>query len=116
MGMRTGQGMTWNAHRVRSLRCVHGIRAYRSAEKNGEWLTMSEAAKLLGLTNHAIRRLINERILPAEQVVPDAPYQIRTSDIHSEAVTAAIARRHRPYRVDADGQLPMFISTSEGGA
>jgi excisionase family DNA binding protein len=41
---------------------------------------MSEAAKLLGVTNHAIRRLINERILPAQQVVPDAPYQIRASD------------------------------------
>ena len=50
MGMRTGQGMTWNAHRVSSLRRVHGIHAYRSAEKNGEWLTMSEAAKLLGVS------------------------------------------------------------------
>jgi DNA invertase Pin-like site-specific DNA recombinase len=116
MGMRTGQGMTWNAHRVRSLRCVHGIHAYRSAEKNGEWLTMSEAAKLVGVTNHVIRHLIKEHILPAQQVVPDAPYQIRASDLQSEAVTAAIARKHRPYRVDADGQLPMFISTSKGGA
>ena len=116
MGMRTGQGMTWNAQRVSSLRREHGIHAYRSAEKNGEWLTMSEAAKLFGVTNHVIRRLIKERILHAEQVVPDAPYQIRASDIQSEAVTAAIARKHRPCRVDVDGQLPMFISTSEGGA
>ena len=76
MGIRTGQGLTWNAHRVRSLRFVHGIHAYRSAEKNSEWLTMSEAAKLVGVTNHIIRRLIKERILPAQQVVPDAPYQI----------------------------------------
>jgi hypothetical protein len=116
MGMRTGQGMTWNAQRVSSLRREHGIHAYRSAEKNGEWLTMSEAAKLFGVTNHVIRRLIKERILHAEQVVPDAPYQIRASDMQSEAVTAAIARKHRPCRVDVDGQLPMFISTSEGGA
>jgi len=34
MGMRTGQDMTWNAHRVSSLRCAHGIHAYGSAEKN----------------------------------------------------------------------------------
>ena len=92
MGMRTGQGMTWNAHRVSSLRREHGIHAYRSAEKHGEWLKMSEAAKLLGVTNHVIRRLIMERILRAEQVVPDAPYQIRASDMQSEAATAAIAR------------------------
>ena len=116
MGIRTGQDLTWNAHRVRSLRCVHGIHAYRSAEKNGEWLTMSEAAKLVGVTNHIIRRLIKERILPAQQVIPDAPYQIRASDLQREAVNAAIARKHRPCRVGADSQLPMFISTSEGGA
>ena len=47
MGMSTGQGKTWTAHRVSSLRRVHGIYAYRSAEKNGEWLTMSEAATAL---------------------------------------------------------------------
>src|ERR1035438_8066153 len=47
MGMRTGQDKTWTAHRVSSLRRVRGIHAYRSAEKDGEWLTASEAAKLL---------------------------------------------------------------------
>ena len=116
MGMRTGQDLTWNANRVRSLRCVHGIHAYRSAEKSGEWVTMSEAAKLVGVTNHMIRRLIKERILHAEQVVPDAPYQIRASDLQSARVTEAIAGKGRPCQDDADGQLPMFISTSEGGA
>lgn len=116
MGMRTGQGLTWNANRVSSVRREHGIHAYRSAEKNGEWLTLSEAAKLVDVNNHVIRRLIKERILHAEQVVPDAPYQIRASDMQSQAVTTAIARKHRPCRINADGQLPMFISTSEGGA
>ena len=38
---------------------------------------MSEAAKALGVTNHLIRRLIKTGILPAVQVVPGAPYQIR---------------------------------------
>jgi excisionase family DNA binding protein len=116
MGMRTGQGMTWNAQRVCILRREHRIRAYRSADKNGEWLTMSEAAELLGVSHHVIRRLIRERILCAEQVVPGAPHQIRACDLRSEQVAAAIARKHRPCRSNADGQLPMFISTSEGGA
>ena len=116
MSMRTGQGMTWNAQRVSSVRREHGIHAYRSAEKNGEWLTMSEAAKLVGVTRHFIRRLINERILHADQVVPDAPYQIRASDMQSEAVAAAIARKHRPCRRNVDDELPMFISISEGEA
>ncbi|WP_228392638.1 hypothetical protein [Pseudomonas helleri] len=116
MGMRSGQGKTWTASRVSSLRRVHGIHAYRSAQKNGEWVTMTEAATQLGVTNHVIRRLIKDRILAAEQVVADAPYQIRARDLQSEDVTAAIARKHRPCRVDAQGQLPMFTGTSGGGA
>jgi DNA invertase Pin-like site-specific DNA recombinase len=111
MGMRTGQGKTWTAHRVSSLRRVHGIHAYRSAEKNGEWLTMRDAAELLGVTNHAIRRVIKAGILPATQVVPDAPYQIRSSDLQTQAVMSAIARKGRPCRAIAEDQLPMFPDT-----
>ena len=111
MGMPTGQGKTWTAHRVSSLRRVHGIRAYRSAEKNSEWLTRSEAAPLLGVTHHRIRRLIKDGILAAEQVVPGAPYQIRTTDLRDERVTTATGRTARPYRADPENQLPMFTST-----
>jgi hypothetical protein len=116
MGIRTGQGKTWTARRVGSIRSVRDIHAYRSAGKNGEWLTMIEAARQLGVTSHVIRRLIKERILPAEQVMPDAPWQIRASDLRSEAVTAALTRKHRPCRNEVEGQLPMFIEASEGGA
>lgn len=49
MGLPTGQGKTWTAHRVSSVRRVRGIHAYRSAEKDGEWLTLTEAAKALGV-------------------------------------------------------------------
>jgi excisionase family DNA binding protein len=108
MGMPTGQGKTWTAHRVSSVRRVNGIHAYRSAEKDGEWLTMSEAAGKLGVTNHRIRRLIKNRILPAEQVVPGAPYQIRASDLENQRVTAALGRKGRPYRIDRENQIPLF--------
>ena len=111
MGLPTGQGKTWTAHRVSSVRRVRGIHAYRSAEKDGEWLTMTEAAMALGVTNHAIRRLIKTGSLPAVQVVPGAPYQIRADDLASESIRTAIARKGRPCRtVDAD-TLPMFTDT-----
>ena len=116
MGMRTGQGKTWTAHRVSSLRRVRDIPAYRSATKDGQWLTMSEAASALGVTNHVIRRLINDRILAAEQVVPGAPYQIRAKDLEAAEIQSAIARKVRPCRVDLENQVPMFTSTYEGGA
>src|SRR5467141_2785343 len=54
MGLPTGQGKTWTAHRVSSVRRVRGIHAYRSAEKDGEWLTLIEAARLCGVTSHRI--------------------------------------------------------------
>ena len=111
MGLPTGQGKTWTAHRVSSVRRVRGIHAYRSAEKDGEWLTMTEAAKALGVTNHAIRRLIKAGVLPAVQVVPGAPYQIRADDLTSETVKTAVARKGRPCRVADADTLPMFTDT-----
>jgi excisionase family DNA binding protein len=111
MGMPTGQGKTWTAHRVSSVRRVNGIHAYRSAEKDGEWLTMSEAATMLGVTHHRIRRLIKDGILAAEQVVPGAPYQIHADDLQQERVAAAIARTSRPCRADLENQISMFPAT-----
>lgn len=111
MGMLTGQGKTWTAHRVASLRRVRDIHAYKPAEKDGEWLTMSQAATKLGVTNHHIRRLITTGLLPAVQVVPRAPYQIRVSDLMTQKIIDAATRTSRPCRVDDDDQISMFSST-----
>ena len=111
MGMPTGQGKTWTAHRVSSIRRVRGIHAYRSAEKTGEWLTMSEVAAKFGVTNHRVRRLIAAGILAAEQVVPGAPYQIRAADLQNERVAKAIGRKGRPRHIDHENQIPMFPNT-----
>ncbi|MDX8503140.1 recombinase family protein [Mesorhizobium sp. VK4C] len=81
MGLRTGQNKTWTAKRVSSIRRVNGIDGYLSADKSSEWRTMTEAARELNVTNHSIRRLIREQILPARQLVRGAPYQIRLSDL-----------------------------------
>ena len=111
MGLPTGQGKTWTAHRVASVRRVRGIHAYLSAEKDGEWLTMSEAARVSGVTSHTIRRLIKTGVLPAVQVVPGAPHQIRAADLTSDPVKTAITRKGRPCRVADVGTLPMFTGT-----
>lgn len=111
MGMPTGQGKTWTAHRVASVRRVRGIHAYRSADKGGAWLTMTEAAKALGVTNHRIRRLIKTGVLPAEQVVPGAPYQIRADDLNSTEVQTSAARNNRPCRSVDTNTIPMFTDT-----
>jgi len=111
MGLPTGQGKTWTAKRVGSVRRVRNIHAYQSAQKGGDWLTMSEAAEALGVTNHTIRRLIKANILPAVQVVPGAPFQIRVSDLTTDAVKSAATRKGRPCRAFDERTLPMFTDT-----
>jgi excisionase family DNA binding protein len=111
MGLPTGQNKTWTAKRVSSIRRVNGIDAYLSADKSSDWCTMSEAAAELNVTNHAIRRLIKNGILPATQVIKGAPYQIRRSTLQSEAVTTATERKGAPCRSESEHQLQMFPST-----
>jgi len=111
MGMRTGHDKTWNATRVSSIRRVNDIDGYLSADKDGPWRTMSEAAKELGVTNHVVRRLIKEEILPANQVVAGAPYQIRAADLRSDQVQQAIRRKGRPCRANSEKQISMFSDT-----
>jgi DNA invertase Pin-like site-specific DNA recombinase len=111
MGMPTGQGKTWTAKRVGDLRRVHGIHGYRSADKNGEWLTLRDAAAKLGVSHHQIRKLIKAGVLVSEQIMPDAPHQIRAADLASNQVVAALKRKGRPCRPDSEKQISMFPGT-----
>jgi Recombinase/Resolvase, N terminal domain/Recombinase zinc beta ribbon domain len=111
MGMPTGQGKTWTAHRVGSIRRVNGIHGYLSADKKGEWLTLSDAATKLGVSHHQVRKLIKAGILVSEQIIPDAPHQIRAADLNSEQVVTALARKGRPCRAAAENQISMFSDT-----
>src|SRR3954468_14166753 len=111
MGLRTGQGKSWTAHRVSSLRRVHGIRAYRSAEKTGEWLTLSEAAAKLGVSHHRMRALLKAGVVIAEQVMKGAPHQIRASDLDDQRVGAFLDGACRPRRGHSQNQPSMFSDT-----
>lgn len=79
--------------RLQSLRTVHKISGYRPSDKNGEWLTMSDAAARLGVSHIKIRRFIRDGILPADRVMRCAPYQIRSSDLEDERIKAELARK-----------------------
>ena len=116
MRMPTGQGKTWTAHRVGSIRRVNGIHGYLAAEKNGEWLTMRDAAAKLGVSHHQVRKLIKAGVLASQQIMLDAPHQIRAADLDTEQVAAALRQKGRPCRAISENQLSMFSSTCEGGA
>ncbi|MYH36924.1 MAG: recombinase family protein [Rhodospirillaceae bacterium] len=108
MGIPTGYGNGWTARRVAGTRRKRGIRAYHSSETDADWRTMTEAAKELGVSNHVIRSLIKDGVLPAEQLVPCAPWQIRAEDLRSEKVANALSQKKAPRRASCEGQMSMF--------
>lgn len=105
-GHRTGQGLGWTAKRVASHRRTHDIPGYESAVKDGRCLTLLEAAQKLGVTCHAVRKLIREGTIPARQLVFDAPWQIMAEDLDRPEVRDALSRRRRrrgrPSRISRD--------------
>ena len=105
MGLLTGQKNTWNAVRVGAYRRKHNVPAYESSVKDGRCLTMIEAVKKLGVSHYFIRKLIRTGILPARQVVKDAPWQIQAADLDRPEVQEALRQRRgrgRPSRKSED--------------
>ena len=90
------------------MRDIHG---YRSAERDGEWLTLRDAAAKVGISHHQIRKLIKAGILASEQVIPDAPHQIPAADLETEPVLQALKLKGRPCRADQENQISMFSDT-----
>jgi hypothetical protein len=75
-GKKTGRGNGWtSAYAVRNHR---NIATYRDGERleRGE-VTLDEAAVALNISAATIRRIINERLLPASQLCKGAPWDIR---------------------------------------
>lgn len=94
----TGHGQSWIRGRVVAYRRTIGLPAYGPAQRDGTVVTMRDAATALGVTSQVVRGLITRGILPAHQVMPDAPWQIRVQDLSAEAVREAIRTRRRSPR------------------
>lgn len=111
LGYRTGADNTWTESRVRSLRNQRGIPAF-DPQVRGDWLTMKEAAEQLTVSPPVIRRLIDDGILPAKQVIRSAPWVIQREDLDLPAVQSAVnavkTGRRSPRSVDAKTQVPLF--------
>jgi excisionase family DNA binding protein len=102
-GKPTGRGNGWTRSRVCWLRNHRGIAPYREGERGerGE-VTLEEAAGVLKVSEATVRRLINEKILPATQHCKGAPWVIRGDDLHDALVkqTADTRRQRHPPSVD----------------
>lgn len=99
LGYRTGQGNPWTTSRVCSLRNSHGIPVF-NPEADRPVLTLQQAARRLGICDQSLRRLIQEGVVVAHQVVTYAPWCVQVEELDKEVVqhaAVAIAQR-RPGR------------------
>jgi len=112
LGLRTGTGQSWSENRVYSARHYHQLPAYDPNRASDEVVTMEEAAQRLGVSSTSVRRLIELKKMPANQVMPCAPWQIPVEALDSEEVRRAVrnikVRAHVPRTQNSDQQQTMF--------
>jgi Recombinase/Recombinase zinc beta ribbon domain len=96
--LRTGAGNSWNAQRVYGLRRQQGLPGAGSNAGN-RTMTLQQAVDRLGVSELSVRRLIEQKVRPATQVVPCAPWEISLEALNLPAVQQAIdsaRKRKRP--------------------
>lgn len=94
--LRTGQGNSFTARRVATLRVRLGIPSPRVPTPvdtdDASWMDVPSAARELGVSVDTIRRWARERFLEARQVMPQAPWRIHvTEDVQRKVVPDAPA-------------------------
>jgi DNA invertase Pin-like site-specific DNA recombinase len=115
LGYHTGAGNTWTHGRVTALRNHQGIAVFTPALDHANRLTLADAAKRLGVSTAAARRLVTRGLLPATQAVPYAPWSIRADALDTEAVQQAVNAVQRGQalpRTPAPNQLTIENSTT----
>lgn len=117
LGHRTGHANTWNRVRVQSARYQHGLPSFVPGSLPTT-ITVMEAAKKLDVSPHFVRRLIQDEILPARQVVTGAPWEIAPSDLMTQSVADAVVNRswRSPRREAELGQLALVSDGYPEGA
>jgi len=90
MRCKSSDGKSWTVARVRELRERLGIVAFDPANVKIETITVDEAANRLNICVGSVKRLIRERVLPATQLMPSAPWQIPASALDTEAVKTGV--------------------------
>jgi len=108
--LRTGAGNSWNAQRVYGLRRQCELPSVGSNAET-QTLTLQQAVERLGVSELSIRRLIEQRVLPAKQAVPCAPWEIPLEALNLPLVQQAIEstrQRKRPPTASDERSDPLF--------
>ena len=105
LGRKTGKGNRWTKSSVGIIRRKHGIKPAPKHKDDGI-LNMAQAKRYCGVSDSTLMRLIKANILPAEQVAPFAPYEIKRSDLDSEPVSTILKTLKKTGKLLLDGGTP----------
>jgi recombinase/recombinase-like zinc beta ribbon protein len=93
LGLKTGAGNTWQKNRVCSFRQQRRLPGYDPSQAEAAGLlTAMEAAAKLGIDPRTVRTLIQQRVIPADQAVKFAPWQIRGEVLQNPSVLDRVRR------------------------
>src|ERR1035438_2528160 len=92
LGHSTGKGKRWNQERVATARRDHSIPGQKRALPDPDRVSLSEAARVCGVSHRTIERLVEAGILNREQATSRAPWEIRRRDLDAEPVRSIVER------------------------
>lgn len=105
LGRKTGKGNRWTQSSVRLIRRKYEFKPAANQQADGI-LNMAQAKRYCGVSDSTIMRLITDKILPAKQVVPFAPYEIKQSDLDSEPVSSILKTLKETGKLKLKGGTP----------
>src|SRR5258708_25706697 len=103
LGHSTGKGKRWNQERVATARRNHSIPGQKRALPDPDRVSLSEAARICGVSHRTIERLVEAGLLKREQATPRAPWEIRRPDLDAEPVPSIVDRLLRPANPSLNG-------------
>jgi len=118
MRCKSADGKTWTVERVRELRERLHIPAFDPAAAKMETISADETARRLNICVGSVMRLIREKVIPATQLMPSAPWQIEAAALETDAVKIGvrevIERRPRNFKVLQDSKNLKLPGLEEG--
>ena len=90
-GLRTARGLPWSRDLVASVRHQHGIAVFHKERRNAEgWLTLSAAARLVGLADLTVKRAVARGIVSAQRPLPGGPWILQRDELLRSEIRARL--------------------------
>jgi hypothetical protein len=90
MRCKSADGQSWTTVRVRALRERLGIAGFDPTIPRPKTISVDETAHRLSICVGSVLRLIKTGILPAQQLMPSAPWQVPLDALESEQVKLGV--------------------------